>query len=108
MGDCLCTNWYSRHQLRTFVFGERKFFRIRPGYDDVRAEHEYEEVELLKIVDATNLLISYHAGTTDYVRTTPENLRRIVELVTQRSKTTVAVVDLVAVRRQKEAASGAL
>jgi len=85
--DVIHTNWYNRHQLRTFRFTEENVFRLRPGYNDVRAVHKYEEIALLDRVDATNLIISYKdKSSPDYIRAPPTDIKRIRDIVMKNSK----------------------
>jgi len=85
--DVIHTNWYYRHQLRTFRFTEEDVFRLRPGYNDVRAVHKYEEIQLLDRVDATNLIISYKdKSSPDYIRAPPNDIKRIRDIVSKNSK----------------------
>jgi len=85
--DVIHTNWYYRHQLRTFRFTEENVFRLRPGYNDVRAVHKYEEIALLDRVDATNVIISYKdKSSPDYIRAPPNDVKRIRDIVLKNSK----------------------
>jgi hypothetical protein len=43
-------------------------------------------------VDDTNLVISYRQGGADYLRTTPENVRLICDLITKRSPNPPAII----------------
>jgi hypothetical protein len=60
--------------------------RMRPGYDDVRAVHKYDEVKEVRLLDSTNLVIGYRAGGADYLRTTPADVQRIVQILTAKNK----------------------
>jgi len=85
--DVIHTNWYYSHQLRTFRFTEENVFRLRPGYNDVRAVHKYEEIALLDRVDATNVIISYKdKSSPDYIRAPPNDVKRIRDIVLKNSK----------------------
>jgi hypothetical protein len=90
--DVIQSNWYWRHQLRTLRFTDDNILRLRPGYEDIRAEHKYEDVKEIKLVDQTNLVITYRQGGSDYLRTTPDNMRRICDIITQRSKNPPAII----------------
>jgi hypothetical protein len=84
--DVIQSNWYWRHQLRTIRFLDDQMLRLRPGYDDVRAAHKYDEVKEIRVVDSTNLVIGYRAGGADYLRTTPADVQRIVQILTAKNK----------------------
>jgi len=86
--DVIHTNWYNRHQLRTFRFTEENVFRLRPGYNDVRAVHKYDEIAILDKADATNLTISYKdKSSPDYIRAPPTDIKRIRDIILKNSKT---------------------
>jgi len=85
--DVIHTNWYYRHQLRTFRFTEENVFRLRPGYNDVRAVHKYDEISSLDRVDAINLIISYRdKSSPDYIRAPPNDIKRIKDIILKNSK----------------------
>jgi len=85
--DVIHTNWYYRHQLRTFRFTEENVFRLRPGYNDVRAVHKYDEISSLDRVDAINLIISYRdKSSPDYIRAPPNDIKRIKDITLKNSK----------------------
>lgn len=79
--DVLQSNWYWRHQLRTLRFTAEHIIRLRPGYNDVRAAHRYEDVKEIKLIDPTYFTISYREGGSDWYRTTPQDVRRICEII---------------------------
>jgi hypothetical protein len=84
--DVIQSNWYWRHQLRTIRFLDDQMLRMRPGYEDVRAVHKYDEVKEVRLLDSTNLVIGYRAGGADYLRTTPADVQRIVQILTAKNK----------------------
>jgi len=84
--DVLQSNWYWRHQLRTIRFLDDQMLRLRPGYNDVRAVHRYDEVKDVRLIDSTNLVIGYRAGGADYLRATPADAQRIVQIITAKNK----------------------
>lgn len=79
--DVLQSNWYWRHQLRTLRFTAEHIIRLRPGYNDVRAAHRYEDVKEIKLIDPTYFTISYREGGSDWYRTTPQDVRRVCEII---------------------------
>jgi len=89
--DVIQSNWYWRHQLRTMRFLDDCMLRLRPGYNDVRAAHKYDDVKELRQLDATNLVITYKSGSADYLRTTPTDLKRICDIITAKNKSLVVV-----------------
>jgi len=85
--DVIHTNWYYRHQLRTFRFTENNVLRIRPGYNDVRAVKKYNEIQQVERLDSTNLIITYtDKSSPDYIRTTPTDIKRIKDIIVKNSK----------------------
>ncbi len=84
--DVIQSNWYWRHQLRTVRFMDDHMLRLRPGYNDVRAAHKYDDVKEIRVIDATNLVISYKTGGADYLRTTPADVKRICDIIAAKNK----------------------
>jgi len=79
------TNWYWRGLRRIFRFTDEYVLRVHPRHLDVRAAHSYDAIERLAQIDANNLVLHYaDHSSPDYLRSTPDNIALIIELINAR------------------------
>lgn len=87
------TNWYWRNLKRKFRFTSDSILRIHPVHNDVRATHTYASIRQLQVVDDTNFVIDYSDSSPDYIQADSVDIVKMMNIIKERSKREVFVVD---------------
>ncbi|KAF2073077.1 hypothetical protein CYY_005603 [Polysphondylium violaceum] len=77
------TNWYGRHQYRTYRFTPSEIYRIHNN--TVKATLFYKDIQLLTKVDSKNIIIKILNCEDQYIQAVEEDISKIIEVVTSRA-----------------------